>query len=87
MSPVMEFLFHSVIEPQDGHTRYYNIYRIDETHILAECHHFNRERLCDGDIQLEKEGNHWKAVSPKQEEIAQKLAEEIERMEPDRSPA
>jgi hypothetical protein len=82
----MEFLFHSAIE-QDGHTRFYNVYRIDETHFLAECHHFNRERLCDGDIQLEKRGDQWKPASPDHEETAQRLAEEIERMEGDNLPA
>lgn len=76
----MEFLFHSVIDEEGGHTRYYNVYRIDETHYLAECHHFNRQRACEGDFELQKEGEDWKPNAPDFETVAQRIGEEIDRM-------
>lgn len=77
--PSMEFVFHSVVSA-DGHTKYYNIYRIDEEHYLAQCHHFNRERLCDGDFELHRQGDHWAPVNSSFEEEAQQIGEEIDRM-------
>ena len=75
----MEFLFHSVLE-QEGHVKYFNIYKIDEVHYYAECHHFNRERVCEGDFELHKEGDDWKAAQPTFDDEAQKIGEEIDRM-------
>ncbi|HEY0679555.1 MAG TPA: hypothetical protein VGD17_14825 [Chitinophagaceae bacterium] len=77
--PFMQFLFHSVIG-QEGHTKYYNIYKIDDAHYFAECHHFNRERSCEGDFELHKEGDDWTADT-KFEGQAQQIGEEIDRMQ------
>ncbi|HYE54077.1 MAG TPA: hypothetical protein VD996_04510 [Chitinophagaceae bacterium] len=75
----MEFLFHSVVD--DGnHTKYYNIYRIDNERFFAECHHFNRERVCEGDFELRKGGEAWTAAQPGFERAAQIIGEEIERL-------
>ncbi len=78
----MKFLFHSVIA-NDGHTKYYNIYRIDEDHYFAECHHFNREHTCEGDFELHKKGEDWVPAEPMFEDEAQQIGEEIERMNSD----
>jgi hypothetical protein len=75
----MQFLFHSVIDTE-GHAKYYNIYQVDESVFLAECHHFNRERACDGDFELRREGEEWTSLKPGYEEAAQQIGEEIERM-------
>ena len=77
----MNFLFHSVIETT-AHTKYFNVYKIDEDHFLAECHHFNRERDCEGDVQIVRDHGEWKPADPKFEEVAKQIGEEIERMEP-----
>jgi hypothetical protein len=81
----MQFLFHSVIE-QEGQTRYYNIYQIDDERYLAECHHFNRERSCEGDFELHKKGVEWVAAAPSFDSQAQIIGEEIERMSRDSEP-
>jgi hypothetical protein len=74
----MDFLFHSVYN--DGHhSKYFNVYKIDRNHFLAECHHFNRARDCDGDFELVKEGETWKPVNDKFEEEAHYIAQELER--------
>ena len=77
----MNFLFHSVIETTD-HARFFNVYKIDEDHFLAECHHFNRERFCEGDVELVRENGEWKAADPKFQDVANQIKQEIERMEP-----
>ena len=74
-----EFLFHSVVSAE-GHTKYYNIYKLDEEHFYAECHHFNRERSCEGDFELHKEGVGWVAEDKTHEEEAQQIGGEIDRM-------
>ncbi|HYF30735.1 MAG TPA: hypothetical protein VD993_06425 [Chitinophagaceae bacterium] len=74
----MKFLFHSVIT-EEGHATYYNIYRVDDSRYFAECHHFNRERNCDGDFELQKDGDEWKPSTPQHQDAAQQLGEEIER--------
>ncbi len=76
----MDFLFHSVYN-QDDHSQYFNIYRLDENRFLAECHHFNRERDCQGDFEIVKEGGEWKPNNPQFTEVAHQIGEEIERME------
>ena len=78
MDTEKQFLFHSVLEA-GGQTRYYNIYRIDDSHFFAECHHFNRERSCEGDFELHKENEGWKSASGFDTE-AQQIGEEIDRM-------
>ncbi|HYC30338.1 MAG TPA: hypothetical protein VEB42_15995 [Chitinophagaceae bacterium] len=75
----MKFLFHSVVST-DGHTKYYNIYRIDEGHFYAECHHFNREHACEGDFELHKQGDDWVPADTMFTEEAQRIGEEIDRM-------
>jgi hypothetical protein len=80
--PSMKFLFHSVIE-NDGHTKYYNIYRIEEGHYFAECHHFNRQHICEGDFELHKRGDEWAPAEASFEDEAQRIGEEIDRMEGD----
>ena len=77
--PSMKFLFHSVVST-DGHTKYYNIYRIDEGHFYAECHHFNREHACEGDFELHKQGDDWVPADTMFTEEAQRIGEEIDRM-------
>jgi hypothetical protein len=74
----MEFIFHSVYD--DGHhSKFYNIYRIDENHYLAECHHFNAARNCDQDFQIIREGDHWKPSDEQFQNEAGHIAEEIDR--------
>ena len=80
--PKMEFLFHSVIDSA-GHTKYYNIYRIEEDHFFAECHHFNREQTCEGDFELYKRGEDWAPAEGPYEDEAQRIGEEIDRMSRD----
>jgi hypothetical protein len=77
----MDFLFHSVIET-GHHTKFFNVYKIDEDHFLAECHHFNRQRDCEGDVELVRENGEWKAADPRFLEVAKQIKQEIERMEP-----
>jgi len=77
----MDFVFHSVFEEAD-HTQYFNVYKIDDTHFLAQCHHFNRERDCHGDFEMVKENGEWKPNDPKFSDVAKQIAEEIDRMEP-----
>ena len=76
----MDFLFHTVYNSAE-HSKYFNIYKLDENRFLAECHHFNRERDCVGDFEIVKEGNEWKPNDPTFNEVAQQIGEEIERME------
>ena len=76
----MDFIFHSVHDI-DGRTKYFSVYKIDETHFRAECHHFNRARFCDGDFNLVKEGKEWKASDDKFHDEAAFIGEEIYRME------
>ena len=75
----MDFLFHSVYE-SDDHSKFFNIYKIDDSHFLAQCHHFNRERDCMGDFEIVNENGKWKSSDPKFEEVAKQTTEEIERM-------
>ena len=77
--PSMEFFFHSVISV-DGNTKYYNIYKIDEGHYFAECHHFNREHICEGDFELRKDGQDWVPVESAFQDEARQIGEEIDRM-------
>ena len=76
----MDFLFHSVYNEED-HSKYFNVYKLEDNRFLAECHHFNRERDCLGDFEIVKEGGHWKPNDPKFNEVAQQIGEEIERMD------
>ncbi len=80
--PSMKFLFHSVVI-EKGHSKYYNVYKIDESHFFAECHHFNRERYCEGDFEFEKDGYDWKPKGPEFDNAAQEIGEEIDRLHPD----
>ena len=74
----MDFLFHSVFN--DGHhAKYFNVYKIDRNRFLAECHHFNRERDCEGDFEIVKEGEGWKSNDQKYEEEASYIGQELER--------
>jgi len=74
----MDFLFHSVFD--DGHhSKYFNVYKLDQNRFLAECHHFNRSRFCEGDFELVKEGEHWKSTDAKFDDAANYIGEEIER--------
>jgi hypothetical protein len=74
----MDFLFHSVFN--DGnHSKYFNVYKIEQNRFLAECHHFNRARDCEGDFELVREGEEWKSNSDKFEQVATYIGEEIER--------
>jgi hypothetical protein len=77
----MDFIFHSVFDDH-GRRKYFSIYKIDDTHFRAECHHFNRERLCEGDFELVKDGDDWKPSSENFEEEAKFIGEEIDRMVP-----
>ena len=79
--PSMKFLFHSVVM-EKGHSKYYNVYKIDDSHFFAECHHFNRERYCEGDFELEKDGYDWKPEGSQHESAAQQIGEEIDRLFP-----
>ena len=77
----MDFLFHSVYNEED-HSKFFNVYKLEDNRFLAECHHFNRERDCLGDFEIVKEQDgHWKPTDPKFNEVAQQIGEEIERME------
>ena len=82
----MDFLFHTVYN-EANHSKYFNIYRVEGAKFLAECHHFNRERDCEGDFEIVKENGEWKATNPNFNQEAQQIGQEIERMEqvPDRS--
>src|SRR5690348_4985760 len=80
--PSRKFLFHSVLNA-DGHSKYYNVYKIDEEHFYAECHHFNREHACEGDFELHKDGDDWVPADNSFQEQAQQIGEEIDRMAPD----
>ena len=74
----MDFLFHSVFN--DGHhSKYFNVYKIEQNRFLAECHHFNRARDCEGDFELVREGETWKATDYKFEEAATYIGGELER--------
>ena len=76
----MEFLFHSVYN--DGQKSiYYNVYKIDEDHVLAECHHFNRSRSCEGDFELVREGTEWKTSEHANDGKANHIAEELAQWE------
>ena len=75
----MDFIFHSVFD-DGGHRKYFSVYKIDETHFKAECHHFNSARSCEGDFELEKDGEKWKPSSNNFEEEARFIGEEIDRM-------
>ena len=75
----MDFIFHSVFD-DGGHRKYFSVYKIDETHFRAECHHFNQARECQGDFDLVKEGETWKPSSQKFEDVAKFIGEEIDRM-------
>jgi hypothetical protein len=76
----MDFLFHSVYN-QAEHSKFFNIYKLESDRFLAECHHFNRERECDGDFEIVRENGQWKPVDPKFDDLARQIGEEIERME------
>ena len=76
----MNFLFHSVYN-QEEHAKYFNIYRLDNNRFLAECHHFNRKRDCEGDFEITKEEGEWKPNNPHFNEMAQQIGAEIDRME------
>jgi len=76
----MDFLFHTVYNEAD-HAKYFNIYRLDENRFLAECHHFNRERDCEGDFEILRENGEWKSEDPSFGNVAMQIGEEIERME------
>lgn len=74
----MDFLFHSVFN--DGHhSKYFNVYKIEQNRFLAECHHFNRARDCEGDFELVREGEEWKSTSDKFDQVANYIGEELER--------
>ena len=74
----MDFLFHSVFN--DGHhSKYFNVYRLENNRFLAECHHFNQARNCEGDFELIREGEKWKAMNGKFDEEAVYIGEELER--------
>lgn len=74
----MDFLFHSVFH--DGqHSKYFNVYKIENDRFLAECHHFNRARDCEGDFELVREGETWKSTNEKFDDAATYIGEEIER--------
>jgi hypothetical protein len=76
---VMDFVFHSVFD--DGkHRKYFSVFKIDDTHFRAECHHFNRVRDCKGDFELVKDGDHWTTSMETFEEEAKFIGEEIDRM-------
>ena len=74
----MDFLFHSVFD--DGHhSKYFNVYKLEGKRFLAECHHFNRARDCEGDFELVKEGDTWKSNDQKFGDAASYIGQEIER--------
>lgn len=76
----MEFKFHSVYD--DGHhSKYYNIYKIDNDHYLAQCHHFNQARLCEQDFEIIRDGDHWKPSDEQFSGAASHIAHEIDRSE------
>jgi hypothetical protein len=75
----MDFIFHSVFD-DGGRTKFFSVYKIDDSHFRAECHHFNRVRLCDGDFDLMKQGEEWKSSNEKFPDEARFIGEEIDRM-------
>lgn len=75
----MDFIFHSVFN-DNGHRKYFSVYKIDKTHFLAECHHFNRARICEGDFELIKQGDQWKPSNEAFENAAKFIGDEIDRM-------
>jgi hypothetical protein len=79
----MNFLFHSVYDEAD-HAKFFNIYQLGDNRFLAECHHFNRERDCEGDFEIVKENGEWKPNNPRFNEEAKQIGEEIERMDTNR---
>ena len=74
----MDFLFHSVYNG-GPHAKYYNVYKVDENHFVAECHHFNRSRECEGDFEIIRDPDGWKTNNEKYEQEAQYIGEEIDR--------
>jgi len=81
----MDFLFHSVYNKAE-HAKYFNIYKLEGDRFLAECHHFNRERDCQGDFEISKETGEWKPNDPQFNEEARYIGEEIDRMESVQTP-
>ena len=75
----MDFIFHSVFD-DGGKSKYFSVYKIDENHFRAECHHFNRARECNGDFELVRDGEKWKPTDEKFEDEAKFIGEEINRM-------
>lgn len=75
----MDFIFHSVYD-NGSHRKYFSIYRIDDSRYLAECHHFNQSRMCEGDFEIVKEGDEWKPSNDRYLEEAKFIGEEIDRM-------
>ena len=74
----MDFLFHSVFN--DGHhAKYFNVYKLEDNRFLAECHHFNSSRNCEGDFEIVREGQEWKAMNHRFNEEAHYIGEELER--------
>ena len=74
----MEFLFHSVFH--DGnHAKYFNIYKVEANKFFAECHHFNRARMCEGDFEISKDGKEWKPSQQKFEKEAAYIGNEIDK--------
>ena len=74
----MEFLFHSVYH--DGHhTKYFNVYKVENNRFLARPHHFNFSSVVDGDFELIKEGNRWKTEKDSFAPEASYIGEEIDR--------
>jgi hypothetical protein len=76
----MNFLFHSVYDDAK-HSKFFNIYQLEDNRFLVECHHFNRQRDCEGDFEIVKENGEWKPNNPSFNEEAKQIGEEIERME------
>ena len=75
----MNFLFHSVYH--DGHhAKYFNVYKVEENRFFAECHHFNQVHTCEGNFELVKEGDTWKANNENFEHEATYIGEEIDRV-------
>lgn len=79
--PSMKFLFHSVLDIGNK-ARYYNVYDVGDDRYYAECHHFNRQRACEHDFELQKEGDDWTSPKPGHERDAQLIGEEIDRLYP-----
>jgi hypothetical protein len=77
--PSMKFLFHSVVLIADQ-TKYYNVYKIEDNHYFAECHHFNRKQSCENDFELYKRGDDWEPGEPSFSKEADRIGEEIDRM-------